>query len=73
MKRTEMIDKLLKLYKDFPEGASDYHKIDFLLRKAERLGMFPPLASGKVEVEETKNGGLFVSLWKWDEEEEDET
>lgn len=62
MKRTKMIEELLKLYKDFPEGASDYHKVDFLLRKAERLGMFPPIP-------ETYDGSI-LPIRGWDEEDE---
>lgn len=63
MKRTEMIDELMKLYKDFPEGASDYHKIDFLLRKAERLGMFPPIP-------EKYSGSMSTICARWEEEDE---
>ena len=42
MKRTEMIKKILDFYESIPEGACDYHKMDMLLSRLERLGMLPP-------------------------------
>ena len=69
MKRTEMITKLLKLYHSFPEGASDYHIIDFLLRKAENLGMLPP-SKKNIEIMSMEDGGMYIPLWGWEDEEE---
>ena len=42
MTRNEMIDEMIKFVESTPNEASDYHKIDMLLSRMERLGMLPP-------------------------------
>ena len=39
MKRSEMVEKLAKIYETAPEGFSAYHICDILLGAAERAGM----------------------------------
>lgn len=42
MKRSDLINSLVKILETMPEGASNYHIVDILIGKAERLGMLPP-------------------------------
>ncbi len=37
-----MIDQMINFMKSIPEEASEYHKMDMLLSRMERLEMLPP-------------------------------
>lgn len=43
MKRTEAVETMVEFYESIPEGASNYHKMDMLLSRLERLGVQPPI------------------------------
>lgn len=45
MKRSKMIEKLVKIYQSRPKGCGDYHIVDILLGAAEREGMLPPTST----------------------------
>jgi hypothetical protein len=42
MKRSTLINDLVKIYDTRPEGCSSYHIIDMLIYAAEKRGMSPP-------------------------------
>jgi len=68
MKRSKMIDELLSFERTIPKEASDYHRIDMLLSRAERLGMQPP----KRIVERSESAfGAYVNIVanEWEDEE----
>ena len=69
MKRSDLINKLIKIYESKPKNCSSYHIIDVLLRKAEREGMLPPLA-----IHEISNFGsvAFDNVWEEEEYENEE-
>ncbi len=70
MKRSELISQLAAFLDTFPEGCSNYHICDMLIRRAEKLGMMPPEVSGYVvyNEEEGLSGHVIVNVW---EEEDD--
>lgn len=41
-----MIEEMIKFLKSTPELASDYHRMDMLLSRMQRLGMKPPHVDG---------------------------
>ena len=41
-----MIEEMIRFIKSTPELASDYHRMDMLLSRMERLGVKPPSVDG---------------------------
>lgn len=75
MKRSEMIEKLIRIYETAPKGFSAYHICDILLGAVEREGMLPP----KLDNVELFTSNSFLSLDaalnrgmnKWEPEDEE--
>lgn len=66
MKRSKMIELMIKLYDSTPERASSYHKMDMLLSRLERFGMSPPPHFGNLPEIEGNNVNI-----SWEEEDEE--
>ena len=49
MKRKDLIEDLVNILNTMPEGASNYHIVDMLIGRAERLGMLPPATEYFIE------------------------
>lgn len=60
-----MIENMILFTQSIPENASDYHKMDMLLSRMERLGMLPPPHFGNLP----KIEGNDVHL-SWESEDE---
>lgn len=79
MKRSDLIQDLVKIYETRPDGCSSYHIIDMLIYAAEKRGMLPPatrkteiltVKKNDVEGDATIVGDFFVTRLKneWDED-----
>jgi len=76
MIRSNFIQQLADFLDTFPEGCSNYHICDMLIRRAERLGMSPPTVVREVTLDtrDSKTGevdGTFTynqSIAEWEEE-----
>ena len=71
MIRDEMIQYMIDFFKSTPKDASDYHKMDMLLSRMQRLGMKAPSCGYQPETPIEDNVLInrdkhFNSL-KWDE------
>jgi hypothetical protein len=75
MIRSIFIQQLADFLDTFPEGCSNYHICDMLIRRAEKMGMSPPIADKTFVVNNFKSiygnweGGTFhytraVSEWE---------
>jgi hypothetical protein len=69
MIRSIFIQQLADFLDTFPEGCSNYHICDMLIRRAEKMGMSPPDMDKEFTID--RNGGLFIytkSVSVWEDE-----
>jgi len=63
MIRDDMIEEMISFVNSIPEGASEYHKMDMLLSRMERLGMLAPA----VGVGEEDDWGFLDYKYEWED------
>lgn len=68
MRRSEMIEKLVKILDTMPKEASNYHIVDILLGAAESRGMFPPVFE---DYDNLDQHGEPTLVFEWDSEDEE--
>jgi len=74
MRRSKMIEELVKIYDTRPENCSSYHIVDVLLYAAEKRGMRPPAKSFMIEYDTTDRSRKIIESiigsFIWEEEED---
>jgi len=80
MKRSEALKIIDEQYSKYVEDVvrtdlDDEKAMKSFIRLDERVlsalesaGMLPPAIEGSVKIEEGKDGELFVTIWKWENE-----
>jgi hypothetical protein len=62
-------DDIMRLDLDDEKVMESFVKLDErVLTALESAGMLPPAIEGSAKIEEGKDGELFVTIWKWENE-----